>query len=331
MLISYANNRGTMGFIEKYFAREPEKLTVDDLHKFLSLSLEESLHLEYKSIGLWHDAGKLSQHVCAFANSEGGLIILGVSETRRGRGTPKIYPGAIQWGEEELTRERLESMLIDRISPPIEGLRIHPIRNNKGRVIFLIDIPASDRAPHMAADYRYYCRQNFQKRIMEHYQIADMFGKRRRPNIELHAYMTSARRKVDIGTLRNECTIRFEVTNLGKAVAKSSAIIIFPINCLVVAKTSSVNANGTLILPRMPENRIKCEIGTLYPEVPEHVTEYRIDFHEDDVAQLRILLVAEDMPTKERFININKSQISEFIKANKKEIKVRVMDVFGNV
>ncbi len=317
-----------MGFISQYFGREPEELTQDDLNKFLSHSIEESLHLDYKSIAFWHDPNKLSQHVCAFANAEGGLIILGISETKRGRG-PKIYPGSIEWGEEELTRERLESMLIDRISPPIEGLRIHPLRNKKGRVIFLIDVPASERAPHMAADYRYYCRQNFQKRIMEHYQVADMFGKRRRPDIELSAYMTFARRKVDIGIARDECAIRVDVTNYGKAVAKSSAIIIFPSNCFFTSKSMHASTNGGTMLPLMPEGRLKFELGTLYPEVPETVNEYRIDFHEGDLAQIRVILAAEDMPTKERFIAIDSDMITEFIKSSRKEDKISILDARG--
>jgi hypothetical protein len=64
---------------------------------------------------------------------------------------------------------------VSRIEPPITDLVIRPIRNEKNGVIFLIDIPKSNLAPHMSFDHRYHRRINFGTRVMEHYEIANLF------------------------------------------------------------------------------------------------------------------------------------------------------------
>ncbi len=168
-----------MSFIENFLKKDAKEVTKEDIEAFISRKIEESVNLDYKDIRAFHDFDELSKDVSAFANSEGGLLILGINEERIRKGSKnlRILPKEVTWGEETFSKEQLEDNLTAKIHPCINGLRIIPVRegNSSKRVIFLIDIPKSDNPPHMASDNKYYKRLNFKKQPMEHYEIANLF------------------------------------------------------------------------------------------------------------------------------------------------------------
>jgi predicted HTH transcriptional regulator len=148
-----------MGFIEIFIRKEDNNIVAEDIHKFILARVEENINLDYKDIQAYSDFDELSRDISAFANSEGGLILLGVSTEDAGVGNSlKKYPKTVTWGSESLSKERLEDNIIGRVHSRIDGLKIVPIRKGDGssEVIFLIDIPQSSNPPHMAADNRYY-------------------------------------------------------------------------------------------------------------------------------------------------------------------------------
>jgi hypothetical protein len=69
----------------------------------------------------------------------------------------------------------LEQQLLHRITPTLSELTIFPIRNEKNEVVFLIDMPISHFAPHMAHDHQYQKRVNFGSQVMEHYEVQNLF------------------------------------------------------------------------------------------------------------------------------------------------------------
>ena len=156
-----------MGFIGLFFKNKRE-IKKSDIEQFISQKIEENSKLDYKEIESYQNAKGLSIHISNFANSEGGLIILGISQDRieddKGK-IVKIFPKEITWGKASLEKESLENKFTAFINPPINGLVIKPVRNKKNEVIFLIDIPKSPISPHMAHDHRYYKRLNFRKKM----------------------------------------------------------------------------------------------------------------------------------------------------------------------
>lgn len=68
-----------MGFIEQFFKGKKE-IKPEDIESFISHKIEENPNLDYKDVRAYHDVDKLAVHVASFANSGGGLIILGVSQ-----------------------------------------------------------------------------------------------------------------------------------------------------------------------------------------------------------------------------------------------------------
>lgn len=208
-----------MGFIEAFLKKKAEDVTKQDIEAFISRKIEENLNLDYKDIRAYHDFDELSKDVSAFANSEGGLILLGISQqrvTEKGK-IIKIFPKEITWGNESLSKEKLEDNLISKIRPRVD-FRIFPIREGNGstKVLFLIDIPQSDTPPHMASDNRYYKRLNFRRVPMEHYEVSNFFGRRRRPLLSLVMRFVN----VVIENSEYRFTLRFLLQNKGKAVAE---------------------------------------------------------------------------------------------------------------
>ena len=102
--------------------------------------MEENLSLDYQEIPANLNFDTLSKDVSAFANSAGGLLVLGVREKPGGVSKPGL-PGEITWGPPSLTKEQVESNLLTRIHPWINGLIIHPVRSPETGAVFLFDIP----------------------------------------------------------------------------------------------------------------------------------------------------------------------------------------------
>lgn len=219
-----------MRAIEKFIGKRKVSRGIKkrDMEEFVKRKIEENLRLDYKHIDKFNNPDDLSASISAFANSAGGLLILGVSEEtkkdKRGR-TLRVFPKSITWGSKDLSRERLEQRLVGRIQPYIEGLKIFTVRKSKRdpKVIFLIDIPQSENPPHQAADKKYYQRLNFIRMPMEDYQIRDLFGKRRKPRLDVK--LSRVGKKDEDGFHK----FRIYIVNSGKGVAKYTSVIMrFP-------------------------------------------------------------------------------------------------------
>ena len=83
-----------MGFIETFLKKKPLDITKDDIESFIQRKIEENLNLDYKDIRIYSKFDDLAKHVSAFSNSEGGLLILGVSEEKikEGNRVLRIFP-----------------------------------------------------------------------------------------------------------------------------------------------------------------------------------------------------------------------------------------------
>lgn len=152
-----------------------EKSQIEALHEG---NVKESLTLEYKAspaIDKRDDGKKLemARDVCAFANAEGGQIVYGMTENDH-------EPAGLDSGIDGSTYPAIwfEQVLQQHITPPISGLGIRHVPLKKPMVAVVIDVPATRGDPHQVSDGRYYRRHNFNRLIMEHYEVRDAF---RRP------------------------------------------------------------------------------------------------------------------------------------------------------
>ncbi len=161
-----------------------EEYTLNDIECLIQNETEESIYLDYKD-GRALDPNKLSEitkDVSAFANSDGGIIIYGVSENKETHKPDKFAPVT----NPKITKEWIEQK-INLIHRKIDGIRIFPIRINgdPSKTIYVVKIPRSYDAPHMALDKKYYKRHNFSSDPMEEYEVRDLFNRVNNPQLRI--------------------------------------------------------------------------------------------------------------------------------------------------
>jgi len=156
---------------------------------FITSEIEESLTLEYKAAEALDRSEtkkkEITKDVSAMANSAGGLLIYGISESSREdkRHLPeRITPV----NRTRFPREWVEQ-IIQAIRPRIDGIVIHSVNLSSGEtdVVYIVEIPQSNTA-HQASDHRYYKRFNFQAVPMEDYEVRDVIFREQTPNIALN-------------------------------------------------------------------------------------------------------------------------------------------------
>jgi hypothetical protein len=141
--------------------REFENVSESDLTQLISSQIAEGFLYEYKSQtygGSDDDKREALKDVSSFANSAGGHIIIGMTETQ---GLPTALVGITVDADDEI--RRLDNLCRDCIEPRIIGLRMRPIPIQNGRIAILIRVPKSWGGPHRASyknTRRYFVRNS---------------------------------------------------------------------------------------------------------------------------------------------------------------------------
>lgn len=152
---------------------------------------EESLHLDFKltknsDFSAKDDKETLARAISGFANSEGGLIVWGVDARKNEDGIDCAIsaPGV---DNVPLFVSRLKELSGDAVSPMLDGVEHRGLRRKNGSGFAVTYVPPSDSGPHMAklGLGHYYKRNGSSFLKMEHFEIADMFGRRRRARLQL--------------------------------------------------------------------------------------------------------------------------------------------------
>lgn len=170
--------------------KESWQWDITDIQRMIDEKEKESSYLDYKSSGALTKNGAktdISKDVSSFANAGGGVIIYGVKEEEN-------IPIEIDEGFDpgEITREWLEQVIFSNIHRNIEGIKINQIEINEdeaNRVLYVVQIPESERAPHQASDKRFYTRRNFMSVQMEEYEVRDVFNRKKAPNVILDLFL----------------------------------------------------------------------------------------------------------------------------------------------
>ncbi len=186
---------------------------IDILKSFIENEIEESIHIEFKSGDALskNDSKKkeVSKDVAAFANSDGGIIVYGISEKNHKADSFAYVDGKIY------TKEWLEQIISTTIRRNIDGLKIFPIRNNNNikESIYVVQIPISIDAPHLSRDNRFYKRYNFESVPMEEYEIRQLYGRKVKSELQLSGYSINLK---EIGEEETTFTCETGVYNVGE-------------------------------------------------------------------------------------------------------------------
>ncbi|MCJ7708839.1 MAG: ATP-binding protein [Anaerolineales bacterium] len=199
-------------------ASEFSRLKLAHIQSYIAKGQEEHLQLDFITVNsaeLSHgdDKKNLAKALSGFANSSGGLVIWGV-DARKNNLKVDCASGSREIEPLRLFISRLNELTGSATSPLAEGVRHKPIQSSPGSGFAVTPIPESDAAPHMAllGERRYYKRNGDSFYPMEHFDLEDMFGRRKKPKLSLFA-------KVHGVGPRTSITIGIQNEGRGSAVA----------------------------------------------------------------------------------------------------------------
>ncbi len=202
-----------------------------DVQALIANGVQESLTLDYKRCGSLEKnkerKDEVSKDVSAFANSAGGIILYGVEED-------KHLPTGIDVGFDPrvISKEWIEQVINSTIQRRIDGIRIKevPLSGPKaGKAIYVVSIPQSHNAPHMANDNRYYKRFNFESVRMDDYEVRDVSRRLQVPKFRLTVEQEASRERESGGNNQSTLhgnTFKLRIENIGRVSARDVWILL---------------------------------------------------------------------------------------------------------
>jgi len=296
--------------LEEYF----KIIDLEEINRFIEDGQEENLTLEFKTVNHPNynennrefDKINISEVFSGFANSSGGIVVWGIKakENNLGQDVAKNLKPI-----NELTKflnllNRLEGQAV---IPPINGIIHEKIEISEDKGYIKSFIPKSNTAPHMAvlSGKHYYKRSGDSFYQCEHYDIADMFSRKKVPSLRI-----SWRKLINGRTSiqgRRYTNYKFVITlhNDGKTIAK------YPSLALKIdgahAESFGIDGNGnhglnkTTRNPFYDHNYIGGSDKVIYPDLPIDIDHFFTQVEdEQDINDIEIqyLISAENMENR---------------------------------
>lgn len=214
----------------------------------MSVGQEENLLLDFKTINradLTHadDKRNLAKALSGFANSSGGLVVWGI-EARRNPNGIDCATGKREIDPLSMFVSRLNELTGSAASPIIEEVMHKSISSPVGDSGFAVTlVPESNSGPHMAklGEDRYYKRSGDSFYKMEHFDLEDMFGRRKKPRLILSAKIAGRRPRI---------TIYLSIQNVGRGTAKAPYLA-FNVPAPFTVSDFGIDGNRNEGLPRL--------------------------------------------------------------------------------
>lgn len=177
-----------MNYSENIFGKKLTDLTYKDIEEYFQVEKEESNIIEYKSYSAMY--GNFNKNIegvirgiCAFLNSDGGILIWGAPEGQKVEGKQeKVFVGVLTPIQELKGKDWFINKISDLISPLPVGINFHTIENN-GAYLYIFEIQKSTYSPHQYNNI-YFARLDGQTKPAPHYLIEALFKKISFPHLE---------------------------------------------------------------------------------------------------------------------------------------------------
>lgn len=182
-----------------------------DLVEYFKNEREESDKIEYKSFVDDEDSSNVKSKekgilrtICAFLNSEGGILIWGAPKgqkvlDRKG----KICKGELSLVDKHYEKDEFISKIANRITPSPKGIKFHRV-DDSGKYAYVIEVPKSDYSPHQFENV-YSMRLDGQSVSAPHHYVEALFKKISFPKLEGYIKPVSVRPHVG-----NKIRLRFD-------------------------------------------------------------------------------------------------------------------------
>lgn len=137
---------------------------------------QELLTLETKRVS-GKMVGKALEAICAFANTQGGWLVLGVEDIAKASGQQRLFG----IGENPEAVDELARKLSTQLLPPVEGIQIYRVpcvlRDGSAGNLAVLHVPASDKV-HSILDDGTWIRLQASNRMMTATEITELSYRR---------------------------------------------------------------------------------------------------------------------------------------------------------
>jgi hypothetical protein len=209
-----------MSYAQLYFKKDIDRVSTKDIEQYFSIAKLESDKIEFKS-----DHGNEKPHekennilksICAFLNSEGGLIIWGAP---KGQPDPynkknKLFFGNLTPMETDYIKDSFINVVTNKITPSPNGIRIQQLKKDSC-FIYLIEVEKSQYSPHQLNN-TYYMRLDGQSIPAPHHYIEALFKKISFPVLESSARVIRTATEHVPGTHFLKIILMMTITNRSK-------------------------------------------------------------------------------------------------------------------
>lgn len=232
-----------------------DKIDAAELRAMDDRCEEESLNLDFKRMDpsgepSGDDKKNLREAISGYANAAGGIILWGVEskapEDRRDRSR---FHGLVPVKDGDRAVVRFHELTPTATQPPVSGV-VHKAIPVEGGFVVKTFVPASEGGPHRTNEEKgqYFRRDADAFRPMQHHEIADMFGRRARPRLELFRSPLHRPR----GQYRAGCLaeIIVGITNVGRGIARFPRLVLTPEGGCADTHRWGLNGNGGTGLPQ---------------------------------------------------------------------------------
>jgi hypothetical protein len=272
------------------------------------------------------DRNSLAKQVSGFANADGGVVIYGLSASRDTSGRDLV--NALQpLSDVKLVASKILGLIGQFLQPPVEGIRVETRARIDGKGYVLVFVPPSDSGPHRSSRNREYYRRHGSATLpMEHYEIEEAFGRRRRPQLELYFRIKERRGNRPSGY---HAAILIGMRNVGRGIAK------YPGMLLKDARVSSYGVDGNHafgLTPVPTSSPIDLRYGgalerAIYPDDELDVTTIAHPIEVIDVIGANDYCRSEDLRVAYHLFAEDMKTITGELSMSAQEIKVQMASI----
>ena len=179
--------------------------------------------LDFKDSRWTEDPNKcldeLSKYVSAFANYDGGYLVIGIPNPKHGQSLQTDEGVNLNIKGKGDFKSWMEDIIPNLTDPPIQKLNVHAITDpsgvspTTGRCLIVIHIPLSEAAPHQARDRKYYTRIGSKLHAIGHRAVLDILNRKRNPVTRTEIYVKHTKMSA------RECLV-CKVTNLSNVFSR---------------------------------------------------------------------------------------------------------------
>ncbi len=203
----------------------PSKVKKKHLTNLIAQGVSENLHLEFKEAAEYStgNCAKCAKALSAFANSDGGILVLGATESGV-TGKPSTVTG-IDGLPSKVRKESVQQKLFSLLTPWPDTTYIQDVEVGGGLRVFLIDVPGNHYPPvQVQGSGIYYYRTNAVSSPMPHYMVQRAFGRGNVPSLQLITHIFGCQTGLRYRKMR--VCLRVTVRNTGRVAATGAVVYV---------------------------------------------------------------------------------------------------------